>query len=105
MVPTYAATTQVLSIAKLGVPSGEAGYAYQVDTKLFSTDPIGFVVSNLNLIGAVGADEELSAVYQVESHSIYFPNVIIINTDGTQTELKEVRLSLGADPFVWFYLP
>jgi len=102
---SYDLSTQVLTIPKLGVASGDAGYAYQVNMTLFSLDPIGFVVADLNLTGAITPDKELSAVYIAESHSIYFPTVFIINEDGTQIELKKISIRLGADPFVWFYFP
>jgi hypothetical protein len=105
LVPIYTESTQVLNIAKLGVASGDSGYAYQVDMKLFSTDPIGFVVSNLSLVGIIAADEEISALYDVSSHSIILPQVTLSLADGSQTELRDIKLSLGGDPFVWFYVP
>jgi len=104
LVPVYSESTQVLSITKLGVASGDSGYAYQVDMKLFSTDPIGFVVSNLSLTGTITDDEELSALYDAASHSIVLPQVTLLHADNSQTELKDIKLSIGADPFVWFYV-
>jgi len=105
LVPVYTESTQILSIAKLGVPSGDSGYAYQVDMKLFSTDPIGFVVSNLSSPVVIAADEELSALYDATNHSIILPQVTLALTNGSQAELRDIKLSISGDPFVWFYVP
>ena len=105
LISFYDVKTQVLTIPKLGVASGGSGYAYSVNMKLFSTDPVGFVVSNLSLSGNIAADEEISALYNADTHSIYFPVVVIVNEDGSQTELPAVSIAIGGDPFVWFYAP
>lgn len=101
----YDTTTQTLTIPKLGVPAGDSGYAYAAQMKLFSLDPLGFTVSSLELSGNIAADEDISALYTASSHSIFFPQVIIVNEDGSQSILSNVNLHLGADPFVWFYQP
>ncbi len=104
IVASYNATSQVLKIPKLGVPSGDAGYAYQVDMKLIDADPITFLPLTINLTGAINADEPLSAIYVNETRAIYFPVILIIHEDNTTTTLNEISISLGADPFAWFYL-
>lgn len=101
----YDSATQTLTIPKLGVPSADAGYAYNLQMKLFSNAPIGFMVSNITLSGNITPEEEISALYSPSTHSIYFPTVVIVAEDGSQTTIDAVNLQLSGDPFVWFYLP
>jgi len=99
----YQTQTQTLSIPKLGVPSGQSGYAYKVEMTLFSQDPIGFIVSSMEQPVVISAEEEISAIYKAETNSIFFPKVYIIDENNNISELKEITLTISGDPFVWFY--
>jgi len=103
LLPIYKTTTQTLSIPKLGVPSGNAGYAYQVEMKLYSNEPLGFVLTTMSDPTPITADEAISAIYQAETNSIFFPQAYIIDENEQITKITEVKLSISGDPFVWFY--
>lgn len=101
--PIYFTQTQKLSIPKLGVPSGDSGYAYKVEMSLYTNDPLGFTTSSISQPFVVGADEAISAIYQAETRSIFFPRVFIIDENDNITEINDVSLSISGDPFIWFY--
>lgn len=104
LMPNYTVKTGILSIPKVGVPSGTP-YAYSVVMKLVNQSPLGFLPINTNLLGAIANTDPLSAVYKSDSHSIVMPSVAVINSDGSSSQLTNIQIYLGADPFVWFYKP
>jgi len=103
LLPIYDTQTQKLSIPKLGVPSGQSGYAYKVEMALYTNEPLGFIVTSMGQPVSITADESISAIYRAETHSIYFPRVYIIDENSNISEITQVSLAISGDPFVWFY--